>query len=697
MNECSCPPSGAATGSSPAALRLVSAPHWRGEGRGDVFSICNRCGRHWRSWTIGGYPQDEEDVYEDVTGRAEYDSFFVLDLTTALSLAAQTGERERVADLLDGGADLEERSHLWQVERASERTHPLIAEATPLMAAVYFGREDCVRLLLDRGADPNARSADQQTPLNIAARLGSETGFSSWSPTDNIPVPPQLAAKLPEGADLRIVRMLLEKRANPYADRSRALLIAAGRRYPALARVLTGSDVLARGEGQDALLLAVGNGDKETAEVLLERGASVNGRGLSSQGALMAAVRDTWVLGEPGTPLRRVSDRRKDMAEFLLAKGADVACRDGNGETALLVAARGKDAAEVVALLLERGADVHAHNKDGETALHKAAWAGCAETIEVLLGAGADASAADTWGQTASDVAGRVGGRGATKVVALLEARMPKDLVAPIVEGPPLEPLVEAAINGDDLSTAVPRLKALIARAEKRPDDVSAAYEGRQAFTILVCHSFFHDEEELRTLLGGQEPLGRPAVAEIINRGGGLWDIVSPSEKSGDKGRRRKAASLLAYLLTFDERSERIAHLIESPSPGVVGGALEGLLKAALAGRDLERYLGQIQKLRRRKGASELLAVLYSAAAARRASTRVPNTGPWSRGRDHCDVYDNEVVCWSGFGRDSVGSACSLQTFLDGDPLWDTIASLLGRDVLEEVKAAVRYRLGRKS
>jgi ankyrin repeat protein len=707
MSGCNCSPRDAETASSPAGLRLISTPSWTADVRGDSFSICNGCGRRWRSWTIGGYPQDEEDVFEDVTGRTEYDPFFVMDVTTALSLAAQEGDHERVAKLVEAGADLEERSHLWPLEPASERILPLIAEATPLMAAVYFGREDCVRLLLDRGADPNAKSADQQTPLNIAARLGSDSGFSSWAPTLNVPVPPQLAVELPEGADLRIVRALLDKHANPYADRSRALLIAAGRRYPALARLLTSSDVLPKGEGQDALLEAAQKGDKETIEVLLQRGADVNGRGLASESLLMAAVRDTWVMGEPGTPLRRVSDRRKDMAEFLLAKGADVAHRDGNGETALLVAARGKDAAEVVALLIERGADVHALNKDGETALHKAAWASCAETIEVLLGAGADPTAKDTRSYTAADVAERNGGRLAPKLVELLEARTGKDIagteaavsprvIAGSAAGPPLASLLPAAMNGDDLSTAVPRLKALIARAEKRPDDDFIAYEGRQAFAILACHFFFHDEDEqLRTLLAGEERLVRPAVAETINRGGGLWDIVSPWEKSGDKARRRKAAAVLAYLLTFDERPERIEHLIESPSPDVVNGALQGLLKAARAGRDLERYLRQVRKLRRRKAAAEIVTIVEAATSARPAPTTSPTKNPWSRGDDHCEVNDNEVVCWSGEGRNSIGSGCGLEQFRDGDPLWDIIVSLLGRDVLEEVKAEVRDRLAK--
>jgi hypothetical protein len=84
------------------------------------------------------------------------------------------------------------------------------------------------------------------------------------------------------------------------------------------------------------------------------------------------------------------------------------------------------------------------------------------------------------------------------------------------------------------------------------------------------------------------------------------------------------------------------------------------------------------------------------AAAGRPAAASVPTTFAWNRGRDHCEVQGEEVVCWSGEGRDALGSSCSLEAFLDGDPLWDTIASSFGADVLAEVKAAARHRLDRR-
>ena len=59
--------------------------------------------------------------------------------------------------LLEKGADTEAR----------EEGH-----WTPLYLAARLGREQVVRLLLEKGADIHVREEDQWTPLHVAARLG---------------------------------------------------------------------------------------------------------------------------------------------------------------------------------------------------------------------------------------------------------------------------------------------------------------------------------------------------------------------------------------------------------------------------------------------------------------------------------------------------------------------------------------------
>lgn len=78
---------------------------------------------------------------------------------TPLHLAAHFGHGEAVELLLAHGADLHARSR--------NELHN-----TALNAAVFGRRHEVVRLLLDRGADPNVRQRGGWTPLHRAAFLG---------------------------------------------------------------------------------------------------------------------------------------------------------------------------------------------------------------------------------------------------------------------------------------------------------------------------------------------------------------------------------------------------------------------------------------------------------------------------------------------------------------------------------------------
>ncbi len=73
---------------------------------------------------------------------------------TALMWAARAGALDAMTALIDGGADLNARDERngW----------------TPLLHAVHKQQSPAVRLLLERGADPNARTA-ALTPLLMAA------------------------------------------------------------------------------------------------------------------------------------------------------------------------------------------------------------------------------------------------------------------------------------------------------------------------------------------------------------------------------------------------------------------------------------------------------------------------------------------------------------------------------------------------
>lgn len=76
----------------------------------------------------------------------------------ALWAAAGEGRADKVRQLLEEGADIEERG---------------VDESTPLYVACYFAHEAVVRLLIERGADVTAKIGDGpgDTPLFVAVGL----------------------------------------------------------------------------------------------------------------------------------------------------------------------------------------------------------------------------------------------------------------------------------------------------------------------------------------------------------------------------------------------------------------------------------------------------------------------------------------------------------------------------------------------
>ena len=80
----------------------------------------------------------------------------------------------------------------------------------------------------------------------------------------------------------------------------------------------------------------------------------------------------------------------KDSAQIYIDRGANVNARDGVDRTPLhFAAANGKDL-ELIELLVENGADVNAQSIGGDTPLMKAIMFDNVEAVEVLLDKGAD-------------------------------------------------------------------------------------------------------------------------------------------------------------------------------------------------------------------------------------------------------------------------------------------------------------------
>jgi ankyrin repeat protein len=188
---------------------------------------------------------------------------------------------------------------------------------TPLHLAVAESRHAIVRLLVGAGADLAARTEHHRTPLHMALEHDPEM------------VPELLGL----GATL---------------DPPSAAYL--GCRDALAAHLDDGAPLDDAGSGVDLLSWAALGGARETAELLLERGADAD------NGALAAAARSG----------------RLELVRLLIGAGADVDRRDphtGRGPLHAAVAMGGRDSPEIVRLLLAAGADVDATTHDGASAL----------------------------------------------------------------------------------------------------------------------------------------------------------------------------------------------------------------------------------------------------------------------------------------------------------------------------------------
>jgi uncharacterized protein len=279
---------------------------------------------------------------------------------TPLMLAAAAGDATTVAALVDAGADVNAR----ETDR----------QQTPLIFAAANNRLDAVRLLLARGADPNA--ATKLTDLSALSANGQNPDGRNLAITERSgrrTAPPRI---LVPGAERQ--HMFNEQVA--WQGGMTPLLYAVRQGYADVAKALLDAGVPVNqrkgGDQASALLVATVNGQFDLANTLLERGANPNLVAENGVGPLYAAINLAWA-PRAGYPQPRAQANQQlsylDFMKRLLEAGADPNQRVGKkvwysnfnfdqsgvdeaGATPFWRAAYGSDV-EAMKLLVSYGAD----------------------------------------------------------------------------------------------------------------------------------------------------------------------------------------------------------------------------------------------------------------------------------------------------------------------------------------------------
>jgi ankyrin repeat protein len=243
---------------------------------------------------------------------------------------------------------------------------------TPLHVAAGGQNPQLVRLLIEHGANVNAKNNSLFTPMMYAAEYCKSST-----------------------AKLQTIKYLIEKGAEVNAQSKNgwtALMLVCKNGKPGAHRqkavehlIKKGADVnMATNYGWTALLLLFyeqdpGEDGLVISKMLIEKGADVNAKNKIQWTPFMSAVR----FGEP-------SAEKLKTVRYLLKKGANVNAKNKHQWTPLMHAVNngkaGKEKIALITLLIEKGASINAVNKYKESAIF---FAQDVQTLSLLLENGA--------------------------------------------------------------------------------------------------------------------------------------------------------------------------------------------------------------------------------------------------------------------------------------------------------------------
>ncbi len=312
---------------------------------------------------------------------------------------------------------------------------PGLFGATPLMDAATAGSTEAMTVLIDKGADVNARNAFGTTALMMSA------------------------------TQIDKVQLLLDRGANPNlaSKQGRTALFVAAMSEPSAAivklLVAKGADLRARDAFQNTVLTAAAYGnDLATIRLVIDAGVDVNAAGVTGVTPLLGAsyhgnLAAVQLLLSKGANANAAA-RMPTLFPLENPKSGPVALTDVTPLLAATVVAP----AELITALLDAGADVNAKDGRGMTPLMLAVATNHQNpaVIRLLLGRGADVTVQSKVGETAADWARKLA---APAGLALLKVSNPQPATA-AVTAPVAAPV--------DVKTAAERGIALLETSSQK-------------------------------------------------------------------------------------------------------------------------------------------------------------------------------------------------------------------------------------
>jgi ankyrin repeat protein len=286
--------------------------------------------------------------------------------TTALGLAAESGEVEIIQMLLPRGVDV---------------NAPVGQDGwTALLSAIKNGHRSVVQLLVTAGANVNIWSRGE-TPILLAAKCEEREIYQYLYPLVNTTI------RLCADRDGEQLLQATQKRRIRQQNRpvEKFIEMATVGNIEEVSRAIEiGVEIDELGaQGHTALMAAADRGHRSIVRILLAAGADPNL--LSDDEGLGAGM--TALMLAAGSFF---ASNRQQLVRLLIDSGADVNQRGAGGKTAIFYAAlAGSGYADCVETLIAAGADLNLHNDRGHTVLTAVAAAENYPIFNLLMQAGA--------------------------------------------------------------------------------------------------------------------------------------------------------------------------------------------------------------------------------------------------------------------------------------------------------------------